>query len=356
MAVGQTVELDVTLKVSTLDETITVTGRRAGRQRRRPREVSTNYNREWVQNAPVRRFSYFDLINSAPGVSATSNVGQSTSAQSLGSSTNENPYQIDGTDISSTPWLNTDAIEEVRGAAARRLGRVRQRPGRRLQHRHPPGQQRVPRRRELYFQNDALTGRNTTDARRHGLPVPPRRVGRTRRCRRRARSSRTSSGSSARCSISATGTRSRAWTRRLRRRTTRAGCSGSSTTTSRQNHRLMHGYHDDYYCIPGIADRVHRAEHDQPEPRRQPDAEPGLHRRPHRQDVHRSALLGVLLHGSHRSRSGRAAARPDALRGPGHRPHHRRHHATGTRTAAGGKGTRRRCRTTSTTSSAAATT
>ena len=35
------------------------------------------------------------------------------SAQSLGSSTNENSYQVDGTDISSTPWLNTDALEEV---------------------------------------------------------------------------------------------------------------------------------------------------------------------------------------------------------------------------------------------------
>ena len=29
-----------------------------------------------------------------------------------------------------------------------------------------------------------------------------------------------------------------------------------------QNHRLMHGYHDDYYFIPEIADGLHRAEHD----------------------------------------------------------------------------------------------
>ncbi len=36
----------------------------------------------------------------------------------------------------------------------------------------------------------------------------------------------------------------------------------------------MHGYHDDYYWIPDIADGVHRAEHDRLEPRRQPDAEP----------------------------------------------------------------------------------
>ena len=85
-------------------------------------QVSTAYNREWTRNAPVRRFSYFDLINSAPGVSATSNIGQSTAAQSLGSSTNENSYQIDGTDISSTPWPNTDAVEEVevRGTSSTR--------------------------------------------------------------------------------------------------------------------------------------------------------------------------------------------------------------------------------------------
>ena len=61
-----------------------------------------------------------------------------------------------------------------------------------------------------------------------------------------------------------------------------------------QNHRLMHGYHDDYYWIPGIADGVHRAEHDRPEPRRQPDAEPGLHGRAVDEDVSRGALFGLL--------------------------------------------------------------
>ncbi len=139
IAVGQTIDLNVTMKVSALNETLTVTGV-APVVNVTTSEVSTNYNREWVQSAPVRRFSYFDLINSAPGVSATSNVGQSTSAQSLGSSTNENQYQIDGTDISSTPWPNTDAIEEVQVLQLGCVGRVRQRPGRRVQHRHAPGQ------------------------------------------------------------------------------------------------------------------------------------------------------------------------------------------------------------------------
>ncbi|MBI3494045.1 MAG: carboxypeptidase regulatory-like domain-containing protein, partial [Acidobacteria bacterium] len=112
IAVGAVVELDVALKVGALEESVTVSGQ-SPVVNLASSQVSTAYNHEWVQNAPVRRFSYFDLINSAPGVSATSNVGQSTAAQSLGNSTNENSYQIDGTDISATPWPNTDAVEEV---------------------------------------------------------------------------------------------------------------------------------------------------------------------------------------------------------------------------------------------------
>ena len=112
VAVGSVVELDVSMKVGALEESITVSGE-SPVVNVVSSEVSTTYNRQWVESAPVKRFSYFDLINSAPGVSATSNVGQATNAQSLGNSVNENSYQIDGTDISSTPWVSTDAVQEV---------------------------------------------------------------------------------------------------------------------------------------------------------------------------------------------------------------------------------------------------
>jgi hypothetical protein len=169
VSVGQTLDLNVTMKVNALNETVTVTGA-APVVNVATAEVSTNYNREWVQSAPVRRFSYFDLINSAPGVSQTSNVGQSTSAQVLGNSTNENQYQIDGTDISSTPWLGTDAIEEVQvlslGANAQ-YGNVQgavfnvvTRQGSNTMHGDV----------NTYFQNGALTGRNTTDVVDRGFP------------------------------------------------------------------------------------------------------------------------------------------------------------------------------------------
>jgi len=141
--VGATVELDASMKIGAIEEAVTVTGE-SPVVNLSSSQVSTAYNHEWVMNAPVRRFSYFDLINSAPGVSATSNVGQSTAAQSLGNSTNENSYQIDGTDISSTPCGRDGG-----SAAAGRIGRVRQRAGRRLQHRHANGGQRLSRRREF---------------------------------------------------------------------------------------------------------------------------------------------------------------------------------------------------------------
>ena len=61
VSVGQTIDLNITMKVSALNETLTVTGV-APVVNVTTSEVSTNYNREWVQSAPVRRFSYFDLI------------------------------------------------------------------------------------------------------------------------------------------------------------------------------------------------------------------------------------------------------------------------------------------------------
>ena len=118
VGVGAVVELRVVLKVSTLSETVTVTGD-SPVVNLASTTVSTNYNKEWVEAAPIRHFSFFDLVNSAPGVSATSTVGSSTSATTLGSTTSDNVYAIDGTDLSSPttgtawPWPNADAIQEV---------------------------------------------------------------------------------------------------------------------------------------------------------------------------------------------------------------------------------------------------
>ena len=170
---GETIEINVPLKVSTLQETVTVTGE-SPIVNTASTQVSTNLNREWVENAPQRRFTFFDLINQAAGVSPATST--SSRSQSFGSSTTENTYQLDGTDFTSPftgaawPWPNTDAIEEVQvlslGASAEygnlqgAVFNVVTRQG--SNEFHGDG--------NVYFQHQNLTGRNTTDDQDDGLP------------------------------------------------------------------------------------------------------------------------------------------------------------------------------------------
>jgi len=127
-----------------------------------------------VENAPVRRFTFFDLINAAPGVSPSTST--SSRSQSFGSATNENMYLLDGTDFTAPltgaawPWPNTDAIEEVQvlslgapadyGNLAGAVFNVVTRQGTNTFHGDA----------NFYFQNQSLTGRNTTADQDDDLP------------------------------------------------------------------------------------------------------------------------------------------------------------------------------------------
>ena len=166
VALGGTSEVGVQLKISTQQESVTVIAQSPVVDATTT-QVATNYSREWVANAPVRRFTFFDLINAAPGVSASTST--SSRSQSFGSATNENVYLIDGTDFTAPlsgaawPWPNTDAIEEIQvlslGAPADygNLGgavfNVVTRQGSNTFHGDA----------NFYYQNQSLTGRNTTD-------------------------------------------------------------------------------------------------------------------------------------------------------------------------------------------------
>ncbi len=248
--VGQIVEIDIKLTVSTLNETLTVQGETPV-VNASSSQVSTAYNREWTRNAPVRRFSYFDLINSAPGVSVTSNIGQSTSATSLGSSTNENSYQIDGTDISSTPWPNTDAVEQVEvlqlGASAE-YGNVQ---GAVFNIVTRQGSNELHGDANLYYQNNGLTGRNTTTAVDKGFPY------------------HRDTWRDATVQVSGPFMMDKFWffgsLEYQRDYDSQPGVNPKypAKNDSRrvfwkfiyninENHRIMHGYHDDYYWIPDI--------------------------------------------------------------------------------------------------------
>lgn len=250
VGVGATVELDAVLKVSTLEETVTVTGE-SPVVSVSTAQVSTAYNKEWVHNAPLRRFSYFDLIMSAPGISQTSQVGSTTSATSLGSSTNENQYQIDGTDISATPWPNTDAVEEVEvlqlGASAE-YGNVQ---GAVFNIVTRQGSNTLHGDANYYFQHDELTSRNTTEAFDRGRPY------------------HLDQHRDATLQVSGPFLQDKFWFfgslqyHRIYDSQPGVDPRFPSKSDARRvfwkfnynitpNHRLLHGYHDDFYWIPGI--------------------------------------------------------------------------------------------------------
>jgi carboxypeptidase family protein/TonB-dependent receptor-like protein len=128
---GRTIEMEQQLSVSTLQETVTVSGQapvvdatHAG--------TSTNLNQETLANIPTSRSQFFDVVPMAPGTSvASGNIGGS-SFNVFGSDTNQNAYQYDGLDISSPnfggsyDWPNYDMMAELQvksvGASAAQTG------------------------------------------------------------------------------------------------------------------------------------------------------------------------------------------------------------------------------------------
>ena len=166
--VGGTAEENAALKVGAMAEELTVTGESPVVDTT-TNQISTNYDKDWVRNAPQRRFTFFDLINAAPGVSQTTST--SSRSTSFGSSSDENSYQLDGTDFTAPstgaawPWPNTDAIEEIEvlslGAGAEYGGlqgavfNVVTRQGSNAYHGDV----------NFYTQTQGLTGDNTSDLR-----------------------------------------------------------------------------------------------------------------------------------------------------------------------------------------------
>ena len=173
VSLGGTADIPVQMKVSTQQETITVTAE-APVVDASSTEVATNYGREWVENAPVRRFTFFDLINAAPGVSPSTST--SSRSQSFGSATNENMYLLDGTDFTAPstgaawPWPNTDAIEEVQVLSLGAPADYGNLAGAVFNVVTRQGSNQFKGDANVYFMNDSLTGRNTTDDQDGGLP------------------------------------------------------------------------------------------------------------------------------------------------------------------------------------------
>lgn len=173
VSVGSTVEMNVTLTVSQVQETVSVIGDTPN-VNSSTAEVHTTFGREWISNAPVQRNSLYDFINAAPGISqSTSSSDRSTA---FGSATNENVYQLDGNELTApntgAPWtqLNVDTIQEVEvlslGAPAEfgnMGGAVFNLVGRQ-------GGNAFHGDVNYFFQHDKLTARNTTEEEDSGKP------------------------------------------------------------------------------------------------------------------------------------------------------------------------------------------
>jgi outer membrane receptor protein involved in Fe transport len=118
IVLGTTVEQNVIMNLSKVSEEMVITGEtplidptKAGH--------STNYTQEYLENTPIARFTFFDFVQMAPGSAPMRFDNTAFSHSILGSNTNENAYQMDGTDLTSSltgaawPFPNTDIIEEI---------------------------------------------------------------------------------------------------------------------------------------------------------------------------------------------------------------------------------------------------
>ena len=117
-SVGGTIDGSASLEVSRLQETVEVVGVSSVVDTT-SNQVGSNYGREWVENAPLRRNSFFDLVASAPGSLAGGDSNNTSRTMVYGSSYDENSFQVDGVEVTDNYFNealaqpNTDAIEEV---------------------------------------------------------------------------------------------------------------------------------------------------------------------------------------------------------------------------------------------------
>jgi hypothetical protein len=116
VTIGATVTLDIVLKPAKLEEEVTVLGASPLVDVERS-SFSSTYDSKTLESLPTRRFTFFDMVQAAPGVTAADPQGSRQSA--FGSEVKSNAYYINGIDISAPstgaawPWPMPDTIGEL---------------------------------------------------------------------------------------------------------------------------------------------------------------------------------------------------------------------------------------------------
>jgi outer membrane receptor protein involved in Fe transport len=118
VVLGTSIEQNVSMNLSKVSEELVITGESPLIDPTKP-GFSTNYTQEYLENTPIARFTFFDFVQMAPASSPMRFDNTAFSHSVLGSNTNENMYQMDGVDLTSSltgaawPFPNTDIIEEI---------------------------------------------------------------------------------------------------------------------------------------------------------------------------------------------------------------------------------------------------
>jgi len=120
VTVGSVVEQNVGLELSQLSESVNVVAETPIVDTTST-EVGTTLSQEWVENAPTRRYGFYDLVAHAPGAVKGGDGGSAAERRTMmfGGSFDENAFQLDGVNVTDNFFSegfsepNPDAIEEV---------------------------------------------------------------------------------------------------------------------------------------------------------------------------------------------------------------------------------------------------
>jgi hypothetical protein len=116
VSIGGTIALDIVLKPAALKSELTVTAVSPLVDIEKS-SFSSTYDSRTLDTLPTRRFTFFDMVQSAPGV--TTSDPEYSRASAFGGEEKSNAYYINGIDISAPstgaawPWPMPDIIDEM---------------------------------------------------------------------------------------------------------------------------------------------------------------------------------------------------------------------------------------------------
>jgi hypothetical protein len=166
VTIGGTISLDITLKIATIEETITVTGESPIVDVAKS-SFSSSYDDKFLESLPTRRFTFFDIVQASPGL--TPGDIESSRVSAFGSDVKSSAYYLNGTDISAPStgaawiWPIPDAIAELEVTGVGAKAEYGNFQGAIINVVSKSGSNTFSGSAKYFFQHNSLTGNNTPD-------------------------------------------------------------------------------------------------------------------------------------------------------------------------------------------------